>query len=83
MNLNKSKSQWIDLGFHPEVCLTQRYGCGVAGGAVSLWLKLIEVGGIITTRSVQSGGFLLATGLNIYWGDLDRIRYFDNQYFPL
>ena len=82
MNINKSKSQWIGLGFHPEVCLTQRYGCGVAGGAVSLWLRLIEVGRIITTRSVQSFYFL-ATGLNIYWSYLDRIRYVDNQNFRL
>ena len=83
MNINKSRSQWIDFGFHPEVCLTQRYGCGVAGGAVSLWLRLIEVGGILTTRSDQSGGFRFATGLNIFWSHLDRIRYFDNQYFQL
>ena len=83
VHLNKSKSQWIDLGFHPEVCLTQRYGCGVAGGAVSLWLRLIEVGGILTTRSDQSGGFRFATGLNIFWSHPDRIRYFDNKCFQL
>ena len=85
MDLNKSKSQWIDLGFHPEVCLAQRYGCGVAGGAISLWLKLIECGGIITTRtgSGQSGGFFLATGLNIYCVRLQTMQYVDNQYFQL
>ena len=44
---------WIDLGFHPQACLTQRYMCGAAGGAVTLWLKLFECGGggaIINTR---------------------------------
>ena len=81
VNLNKSKNQWIDLGFHPEVCLTQRYGCGVAGGAVSMWLRLTECGGIITTRSGQSGGFFLATGLNIYCFRLHTMQYVDNQYF--
>ena len=85
VHLNKSKRQWIDLGLHPEACLTQRYGCGVAGGAISLWLKLIECGGIITTRTRlgQSGGLFLATGLNIYCVNLHTMQYVDNQYFQL
>ena len=68
--MNKSKSQWIDLGFYPEVCVTQRHGCGVLGVAVSLWLRLIECGGgILTTRSAISNlpkVPMYPTGLNIY-----------------
>ena len=83
MNLNKSKNQWIDLGFYPEVSLTRRCGCGVAGGAISMWLRLIECGGIITTRSLPSDGFSLATVLNIYCFGLHRMMYVENQYFQL
>ena len=46
-------NQWkqqMDLGFHPEVCLTHRYPCG-PGVVVTFWFRLIEWahgGGIIT-----------------------------------
>ena len=59
-------NQWIDLGYHSDVCLTHRYGCGEAGGALSMWLRLIDCparGGIITTRA---GRNVNPTGFNIF-----------------
>ena len=84
VNINRSKSQWIDLGFHPEACVTQRYGCGMVGGAVSYWLRLRECGGIITTRSSRATSSIsLATGFNIYCRTLDHITLVDNKHFKL
>ena len=64
MITDKDQRQWIDLGFHPEVCVTNRYGCGSAGSAVSLWLRLLDCpeggGGIITTlASFRHSGFAI------------------------
>ena len=50
---DRTKNQWIDLGIHTEACMTRPETCGAAGGAISLWLKVINCSddGIITTRS--------------------------------
>ena len=42
MSINVTHNQSIDLGFHPEVCLSHKYGCGDEGAAISLWLKIPE-----------------------------------------
>ena len=84
MRLTHQLKQWIDLGVHPEVCLVNRYSCGVVGGAMSLWVKLIdcpELGGIITTRQdvhVQSN---FDTGFHVGC-DIDQpnIRYIYYKY---
>ena len=46
---------WIDLGIHIEACMTDPETCGEAGGAISLWLRVIDCptalwAGIVTTR---------------------------------
>ena len=65
VSTDRSQNQWIDLGYHSNVCLTHRYGCGEAGGALSMWLRLIDCparGGIITTRAGRDDN---PTGFNI------------------
>ena len=56
--LNLTKSQWVDLGIHTEACMTRPETCGAAGGAFSMWVKVIDcpspVRGIISSR-VSSG----------------------------
>ena len=62
--LDREKRQWVDLGIHTGACMTQPEICGAAGGAISVWLKVIEgafdSGGIISSRA---NGF---TGTNIF-----------------
>ena len=63
LTLNHTKSQWVDLGIHTDSCMTQPETCGVAGGAISMWVNLISCpnnGGIIT--SVMKTG---SSGLQI------------------
>ena len=40
VNLDRNHQQWINLGNHPEVCLTNPETCGPAGGALSMWLSV-------------------------------------------
>ena len=50
--LNRTRSQWVNLGIHTEACMTRPETCGAAGGAISVWLRLAECppgAGIITT----------------------------------
>ena len=56
VSTNASRSQWIDLGIQAEACMTRPQTCGEAGGAVSMWVKVINcpVGhGIIGTNQVE------------------------------
>ena len=57
---DRNHRQWIDLGVHTEACMALPGTCGTAGGAISLWVKVIdcpsnESCGIITT--LQGGRF--------------------------
>ena len=70
MNLVKDESQWIDLGFHPEVCLAHKYICGIhnggVGGAFSMWLNIIDCsgeGGIMVTEENER---FRQTGFNMF-----------------
>ena len=45
LTLDITKSQWVDLGYHTEACMTQPETCGAAGGALSLWVNLIDCNG--------------------------------------
>ena len=58
VSTDRSLSQWIDLGIHLEVCMTQPNTCGENDGAIALWVNVIdcpngEKCGIIT--SIQDG----------------------------
>lgn len=59
MSLNQS----IYLGIHIEACMTRQETCGVAGGAFSVWLRLVDCppgAGIITTiDDLNKTGFRL------------------------
>ena len=69
MQTSGSQRQWIDLGFHPEVCLAHRDGCGPAGAAVSMWLRVIECpdnAGIITSKpKYEATGFCVLQRHNL------------------
>ena len=40
--LDREGKQWIDLGIDTDVCMTDPRTCGAAGGAISLWVKVID-----------------------------------------
>ena len=58
LTLNHTRRQWIDLGIHPEVCMTQLDTCGAAGGAISLWLRVLDCSdwaGVLSSRDSGTG----------------------------
>ena len=61
VRINHLRQQWINLGNHPEACMTRPETCGHTGGAVSLWVRRIfcEWGPILTAASAQSSGVYL------------------------
>ena len=62
LTLNRHRRQWVDLGIHTEACMTRPETCGAAGGAISLWLKIINCpnsDGVITSRRSWRRGFLI------------------------
>ena len=66
MSLNAAHRQWIDLGFHLEVCLSNKYGRGDEGDAMSFWLKIPDCksAGIMTTLQGFTGS--QASGFSLY-----------------
>ena len=40
--VDRTKKQWIDLGIHTDACMTQPDTCDATGGAISVWVKVIE-----------------------------------------
>ena len=62
---NRLRMQWIDLGIHTKACMTNPNTCGAAGGAVSLWRRVIDclsgaaLPGVITTITGGSTGFTI------------------------
>ena len=70
MSLNGTLRQWIDLGFHPEVCLSNKYGCGDEGAAISFWLKIPDCDKkhsvIISTLQVCRGFGVTNNGFALY-----------------
>ena len=65
VKLDADDREWIDLGRHPEACLTQPDTCGKSGGALSMWIKVARdySGGIITTKQNKGSyrGFTVNT----------------------
>ena len=55
LSLNRTRNQWVDLGIHTETCITRPETCGAAGGAISLWINVIDgswcSGGIVSSSS--------------------------------
>ena len=72
LSFNHTKSQWVDLGINTEACMTRPETCGVAGGAISVWINVIDcapLDGIVS--SYQGVG---TTGIRIYC-HYQNIRY--------
>ena len=53
VSTDRTRNQWIDLETHPDVaCMTRPETCGAAGGAISVWVNVIDcpqTAGIITS----------------------------------
>ena len=72
LTLNHTKRQWVDLGIHTEACMTQPETCGAAGGAISMWLKLLDSpspSGIISSWSSDSTGSMINFQTGNLWYD--------------
>ena len=81
LSVDRTKKQWIDLGIHTEACMTRPETCGEAGGAISLWVNLIDcpsaVCGIVSTVTFKAAGSV------IYWSSaaIGYDRYLYDRYF--
>ena len=56
--LDRTKRQWIDLGTRTEACMTQPETCGATGGAISMWLKIVDCPegcGVISSHESGTG----------------------------
>ena len=73
LSLDRTRNQWGDLGIHTEACMTRPQTCGTAGGAISLWINVVECPDSFTTI-VGSVNANFNTGSAILCG-FDRIRY--------
>ena len=66
--LDHTKKQWVDLEIQPETCMA-RMDCGEAGGAVSMWIRVISCPvncGIISSHvSGNAGLFMILPGSEI------------------
>ena len=61
MRLDARRRQWLDLGIHIDVCLTDPDSC-YSGAAMAMWMRVESGDGIITTKHHENGrGFNLAT----------------------
>ena len=60
---NGTKTQWVDLRIHTEACITQPDTCSAAGGAISLWVNILDQGGgyngIMSSCFSYTSGFFL------------------------
>ena len=68
-SLDRTKNQWVDLGVHTEACITRPETCGAAGGAISLWMNVIDctdgADGIVSSHAGSGSGFFIYCGTNI------------------
>ena len=68
--LDQNKKQWVDLGIHTEACMTRPETCGAAGGAVSLWMRVIDcpsTGGIVSSYVDFKSYFVIYCETNLVW----------------
>ena len=76
LTLDHTKSQWVDLGIHTEVCMTRPDTCGAAGGAISVWVRMIDCRpnsfcGIISSITGLGG----SSAGSVIFGHSGSIRY--------
>ena len=69
--LDQTRSQWVDLGDSGQkACMTRPETCGAAGGAISLWVNVIECpgnGGIVSSYAGDTSSLVFCR--------YDEIRY--------
>ena len=42
LSLDRTKRQWIDLGYQTKTCMARPETCGAAGGAISMWVNILH-----------------------------------------
>ena len=71
LSLDRTRSQWVDLGYNTNVCIALPEICGAAGGAISLWMKMMDCSGyqgiISTHNSARTGLILFCNGDNLQY----------------
>ena len=73
LEVNHIMKQWIDLGIHTEACMTRPETCGAAGGAISLWMNIIDCpydAGILSSHKSLTTGFRTIC-LGSFWYDFE------------
>ena len=63
LTLDRTKGQWVDLGIHAHVSMTRPETCGTAGGAISLWMKVIDCptfAGVVSSEAWGSARSMLS-----------------------
>ena len=56
-DFNRTRHHWVDLGVHTEAYMTRPETCGAAGGAINLWVNIIDCpsgSGIISSNAKDS-----------------------------
>ena len=57
--------QWMDLGNLSQACITILESCGMNGGTVVAWIRVLECehsGGIVSSFTEHFTGFSIACG---------------------
>ena len=68
--VDRTKNQWVDLGIHTEACMTRPETCGAEGGAISLWIRVIDcpnIGGLVSSLVDSRTRFCVYCDANSIW----------------
>ena len=68
--VDRTKKQWVDLGIHTKACMARPETCGVAGDAMSLWIRVIDcptIGGIVSSYASFKTGSHMYCDANHIW----------------
>ena len=60
ISTDRAQSEWVNLGVHLEICMTHPESCGAAGGAISVWFRIVAcslAGAVVTTVSNSTAGY--------------------------
>ena len=70
--VDRTKRQWVDLGIDTEACMTLPETCGAAGGAISLWMNVIDCqwfGGTVSSLKSGTTGSMIYCRSSYIWYD--------------
>ena len=68
VSTDRTQKQWVDLGIHTEACMTRPDTCGATGGALSMWMKLVDCpdwSGVISSHESGTGWTVYCRNPNI------------------